>query len=90
MENNKNNIKKADNEPKIIETQEDVINSPEQLLLKPSNELLKKHLNRILASNYMDPVYIKYEPEYRKPKNSKYLAEVGNIICLVKQKMLLK
>lgn len=85
MKNLDKNKKTADNEPKIIETQEDSINSPEQLLLKPSNELLQKHLNRILASNYMDPVYIKYEPEYRKPKNSKYLAEVGNIICLVKQ-----
>lgn len=85
MKNFDKNKKTADNEPKIIETQEDSINSPEQLLLKPSNELLKKHLDRILASNYMDSVYIKYEPEYRKPKNSKDLKEVGNIICLVKQ-----
>ena len=80
-----NNKKTVDNEPKIIEIQEDTINSPEQMLLKSSRKLLEKYIKSLIASNYMDSVHIKYDPEYQKPKNSKDLAEVGNIICMVKK-----
>ena len=80
-----NNKKTVDNEPKIIEIQEDTINSPEEMLLKSSRKLLEKYIKSLIASNYMDSVHIKYDPEYQKPKNSKDLAEVGNIICMVKK-----
>ena len=38
-----NKKKAVDNEPKIIEIQEDAINSPEEMLLKSSRKLLEKY-----------------------------------------------
>ncbi len=76
-------MEKKKKDEKVQNSRLNPINNPLDIGRKNIEDLIKENETRLSEANFLNPVTIPYADEYKLPKESKFLIDVGNCIYSV-------